>query len=117
MIMNLVEMHGPKWTLIAQSLATGRSDSSVRNRHNRLMNPSQEESKVRDRASELPWTNADDEKLRVGIARYGFKWRTIIRDLLPERTCHAVRNRFQRHLHKAQQQTNGKRTLIMFQKV
>ena len=106
MIMNLVEMHGPKWTLIAQSLATGRSDSSVRNRHNRLMNPSQEESKVRDRASELPWTNADDEKLRVGIARYGFKWRTIIRDLLPERTCHAVRNRFQRHLHKAQQQTN-----------
>ena len=102
LIVQLVESHGPKWTLIAQKLATGRSDSSVRNRFNRLTAPAQEE-KVRDRASELPWTTADDEALRVGIARHGFKWRTIIRELLPERTCHAVRNRFQRHLNKAQQ--------------
>ena len=88
LIVQLVETHGPKWTLIAEKLATSRSDSSVRNRFTRLTSPAQEE-KARDRASELPWTTADDEALRVGIARHGFKWRTIIRELLPERTCHA----------------------------
>ena len=94
-ILRLVSEVGPRWTLISQSLQ-GRSDSSVRNRFVRLTNPVEE--KVRDRAAELPWTAEDDELLRQGILKHGFKWRAIIRELLPSRTCNAVRNRFQRHL-------------------
>ena len=69
-IIELVHQYGPKWTVIAQQLDAGRSDSSVRNRYVRLHAPEKEE-KVRDRASELPWTAEDDEALRLGIVKHG----------------------------------------------
>ena len=86
-IMSMVKEFGFRWTLIASKLE-GRSDSSVRNRHHRLVAPLIEAPAVRDRANEKPWTAEEDAILREGILHHGFKWRAICENL-PGRSCHA----------------------------
>ena len=100
LVLSMIAEIGPKWSRIAKQLP-GRSDSSVRNRHTRLLQLQEGEAPdkaPRDRGSELAWSPENDETLRYAFSIHGAKWGIITKTFFPERTSNAVRNRFHRSL-------------------
>ena len=114
MIVEAISRLGCKWRAVA-ALLPGRSDDAVRNRWARLLREgcvaAPADGIVKAKANRVPpkdakpkpagaalrqcWTAEEDALILATVAELGSKWARIA-SLMPQRTEHGVRNRYNR---------------------
>jgi hypothetical protein len=95
LLRQLVEEKGTKnWAGIAQQLP-GRKESTCQRRWNKVIKPS---------LVKGPWTEDEDEKLLVLIAKHGAKRWNVAATELPGRTGKSCRDRWLNHLNTSSQE-------------
>ncbi|KAE9392974.1 hypothetical protein BT96DRAFT_887577 [Gymnopus androsaceus JB14] len=82
-LLNAIQKHGPKWTIVSTIVQTRNSDQCAK-RWKDTLNP------AIDRTS---WTPAEDEKLIEAVRVHGNVWSKIVKMNFPERTGLAAKNR------------------------
>jgi len=86
-LLNLLAIHGNKWTLIGD-LIGGRSCKQVRDRYLNYLNPE---------VKTTPFSSEEDEELISLFHQFGRKWKMIANQMIG-RSESQVKNRFYRHL-------------------
>ena len=107
-ILKFVDVHGPRWRALSESMGgrrAGYSDDVVRNRYIRMMEALGTPYETRFVARKKPkkperpvvaWTDRDDQLIAQGIELYGTQWAQLAKLFEGRRTQQAVRNRANR---------------------
>jgi hypothetical protein len=83
-LLNAVENHGTKWSVVA-SLVETRNSGQCAKRWNDTLNPEIDRS---------AWSTEEDQKLLDAVSNHGTSWTTIVKSYFPGRTALAAKNRY-----------------------
>jgi hypothetical protein len=95
-LLDAVEKHGTKWSLVASMVDT-RNSGQCAKRWNDTLNPEIDRS---------AWTADEDTKLLRAVSTHGTSWTTIVKSHFPGRTALAAKNRYS-HLSRSSHPRRG----------
>ncbi|KAK3372316.1 Homeodomain-like protein, partial [Podospora didyma] len=83
-LLEAVEVYGPRWSKIAESVGTRNGDQCWKRWYD-CLDP---------RIDKSPWTPEEDSTLLVQVAEHGRNWTEIVNKHFPNRTSLSAKNRY-----------------------